>query len=94
MSQLGEIDIEHVPEDRVGFGSRVRVRDTADDEIEEFSLTLGDNLDFDANEISMESPIGKALLGKYVGDLVNVRLPAGVREFEIVDLKTIHDGTD
>lgn len=93
MSQLGDIDIEHVPADRVGFGSRVRVRDTADDEIEEFSVTLGDNLDFDANEISMESPIGKALLGKHVGDLVNVRLPAGVREFEIVELKTIHDGT-
>lgn len=94
MSQLGEIDIEHVPEDRVGFGSRVSVRDTADDEIEEFSLTLGDNLDFDANEISMESPIGKALLGKRVGDTVSVRLPAGAREFEVVELRTLHEGTD
>ena len=90
MSQLGEIDVEHLPADRVGFGSTVSVRD-ADGEVEEFSITIGDNLDFDKNEISMESPIGRALLGKKPGDIVSVRLPGGMRELEIVALRTWHE---
>ncbi|WP_423929807.1 GreA/GreB family elongation factor [Candidatus Palauibacter sp.] len=91
MSQLGEIDIEHVPTDRVGFGSKVRVRDVADDEIECFTLTIGDNIDFDNNDISMESPIGRALLGKKKGESASVILPAGAREFEVIDFETLHD---
>ncbi|WP_419166399.1 GreA/GreB family elongation factor [Candidatus Palauibacter sp.] len=91
MSQLGEIDIEHVPTDRVGFGSKVRVRDVADDEIECFNLTIGDNIDFDNNDISMESPIGRALLGKKKGESVSVILPAGAREFEVIGFETLHD---
>jgi len=91
LSTLGDIDVEHVPGNRVGFGSRVTVKDLGDGETEEFLVTLGDDLDFDGGEISMESPIGKALLGKRPGDVVTVRLPAGAREFEIVSLRTLHD---
>lgn len=94
LSQLGEIDVAHVPTDRVGFGSRVEVRDLADDEVEEFVLTLGDDLDFDNNEISMESPIGRALLGKQVGDRVSVLLPAGARELEVRGFTTLHEVVD
>ena len=91
MSQLGEIDIEHVPTDRVGFGSKVAVRDVGDDEIEHFTLTLGDNINLDNNDISMESPIGRALLGKKRGESVSVILPGGAREFEVIDFETLHD---
>ncbi len=91
MSMLGEIDVDQVPVDRVGFGSRVKVRDTADDETEEFVLTLGDDLDFENSEISLESPIGRALLGKRPGDVVSVALPAGTRELEILELRTLHE---
>jgi len=90
ISQLGEIDLEQVPQDRVGFGSRVEVKDV-NGEIEEFAITLGDDLDFDKNEISMESPIGRALLGRRPGDVVTVILPAGAREFEVVGLRTWHE---
>ena len=94
MSELGEIDVENVPDDRVGFGSRVSVRDIEADEIEDFVLTLADNIDFETNEISMESPIGKALLGKQVGDTTNILLPSGGRELEIVAFKTLHELQD
>jgi len=43
--------------------------------------------------ISTTSPIGKALLGRRVGDEIKVQTPAGVKEFELVRLKTIHDET-
>ena len=91
MSQLGEIDVEHIPTDRVGFGSTVKVRDVADDEVERFTITLGDNIDFENNDISMESPIGRALLGRKRGESVSVTLPAGAREFEVIDFETLHD---
>lgn len=94
MSQLGEIDVEHVPTDRVGFGSRIQVRDLEDDEVEEFTLTIGDALNFENNEISMESPLGRALLGKRVGERANVVLPTGARELEVVRLDTLHDLVD
>ena len=41
--------------------------------------------------ISTTSPIGKALLGRHVGDEVRVQTPAGIKEFEVVRLKTIHE---
>lgn len=91
LSAMGEIDAEKVPVDRVGFGSRVTVRDAADGTIEEFTLTLGDHLDFENSEISMESPIARALLGKRPGDRVNASLPVGSREYEILELRTLHE---
>jgi transcription elongation factor GreA len=90
MSQLGDIDVENVPTDRIGFGSRVEVRD-ADGQVEVFGITIGEDLDFDANEISMESPIGQALIGKRPGDSVRVTLPSGTRELEILSLLTWHE---
>ncbi len=94
LSLLGDIAIDEVPDDRVGFGSRVTVRDTADGEVEVLSITLGDHLDFDNSEISMESPIGRALLGKQPGDVVHVALPAGTRELEIIALLTLNELLD
>lgn len=89
LSELKEIDEQEVPEDRVGFGSRVTVRDTDDGTEEEFKVAFGDDIDFENSEISMESPIGQALLGKEVGDEVSVRLPNGRVNYEIVDLTTL-----
>lgn len=89
LSELKEIDEQEVPEDRVGFGSRVTVRDTDDGTEEEFKLAFGDDIDFENSEISMESPIGQALLGKEVGEEVSVRLPNGRVNYEIVDLMTL-----
>lgn len=89
LSQLMNIDVDNVPEDRVGFGSRIKVRDTETGDEEEYVLTLGDHVDFDKSEISMESPIGKALLGKRPGDEVLVTLPAGRLRYEILALTTL-----
>lgn len=89
LSELKEIDEQEIPEDRVGFGSRVTVRDVDDGTEEEFKLAFGDDIDFENSEISMESPIGQALLGKEVGEEVSVRLPNGRVNYEIVDLRTL-----
>lgn len=89
LSELKEIDEQEVPEDRVGFGSLVTVRDLDDGSEEEFKLAFGDDIDFENSEISMESPIGQALLGNEVGEEVSARLPNGRVNYEIVDLTTL-----
>lgn len=93
LSELAELELETVPTDRVGFGSRVRVRDTSTGEEEEYVLALGDEIDFDKSEISMRSPLGKGLLGRRVGEVVSIRLPAGQRELEVLAFRTVHDLT-
>ncbi len=75
----------------MGFGSRVTVRDVEDGTVEQFTLTLGDALDFENSEISMESPIARALLGKRPGDQASASLPAGSRQYEILELQTLHE---
>jgi transcription elongation factor GreA len=91
LSELAELDLETIPEDRVGFGSRVKVRDLDDDSEEVYTLAMGDFIDFDSGEISMESPIGKALLGGREGDEVTVVTPRGELRYEILGLTTLHD---
>ena len=91
LAEIHEMDMDHIPHDRVGFGSHVTVRDVDGGEEETFVLAFGDDVDFDNSEISMESPIGKALLGRQVGDAVEVSLPLGSVRYEVVGLTTIHD---
>ncbi len=91
MSELAELDLETIPEDRVGFGSRVRVLDLSDEVEEVFTLAFGDFIDFENSEISMASPIGKALLGSFAGEEVSVTTPGGQLRYRIVEVTTIHD---
>lgn len=70
--------------DRVSFGATVRVRDTANDEERLFRLVGPNEADPQKGWISVQSPVGSALVGKEVGDAVNVRAPKGTIEYEIV----------
>ena len=89
MSELSKIDVNDVPADRVGFGSMVRVRNLATREETTFTIVAGDYIDLDAGHISLESPIGRGLLGARQGEDVSVRLPAGERRFRILELRTL-----
>ncbi len=91
IARLGELDTAHVPGDRIGFGSKVTVRDEDDGQIESFVLTLGDEMDVASDEVSIESPLGQALMGQKSGDAVAVELPTGERWLEVVSFTTIHD---
>lgn len=89
MQELSKIDVASIPTDRVGFGSRLRIRnlDTGD----EFTYTIvaGDYMDIDAGHISMASPLGKGLLGARVDDEVTISLPVGERRFKVIELTTL-----
>jgi transcription elongation factor GreA len=90
LSKLSSIDPSQIPSDRVGMGSRVVVKDKKSGVQEVYNLVFGDALEFEEGQVTMASPIGRALLGKAVGEVALLKLPAGVRNLEVVELKTIH----
>ena len=91
MGDLGMLNLTNIPKDRAGYGSRIIVLDTRRDVKIEYKLVSTEETDVAQGLISTTSPIGKALLGRNVGDEVKVQTPAGIKEFEIVRLKTIHE---
>ncbi|OPL16582.1 MAG: transcription elongation factor GreA [delta proteobacterium MLS_D] len=80
------IDPNYLTDERVVFGSTVILEDTIKEETIEYLLVGPYESDIDKNKISVTSPIGKAIIGKEVGDAVSVKTPGGVRRFEIVDI--------
>ncbi len=91
LRDLSMVDLSRIPADRVGLGSRVVVLDMDRDEEITYELVTSEEADVANGKISTTSPIGRALLGKEVGDVVKVRSPGGLREMEIIELTTIHE---
>ncbi len=91
LRMLSMVDMSRIPRDRVGLGSWVTVLDLTKDEEVTYQLLTSEEADVAQGRISTTSPIGKALLGKQVGDTVKVMIPGGTREMEITKLTTIHD---
>jgi transcription elongation factor GreA len=91
LGDLGMLNLSNIPHDRAGYGSRVWLRDVAKDKEIEYKLVTSEEADAAQGMISTTSPIGKALLGRRVADEVKVQTPAGVKEFEVIRLKTIHE---
>jgi transcription elongation factor GreA len=90
LSKLAQIDVTQIPHDKVGLGSRVIVKDKATGAEESYHLVFGDSVEFEEGQVTMSSPIGRALVGKGVGEQVMLKLPTLTRKLEIIDLKTIH----
>ena len=91
MAELSLVNLSNIPHDRVAFGSTVEVFDTSKDEKIEYKLVTSEESDVTKGLISTSSPIGRALMGKKVGDVSEVITPTGKRELEVLKLTTIHD---
>jgi transcription elongation factor GreA len=89
MADLSKIDVETMPMDRVGFGSKVTIVDLAQDEELTFTLVAGDFMDLDGGQVSMASPIGQGLKGAREGEEVSVELPVGSRSYLVKRLVTL-----
>jgi transcription elongation factor GreA len=81
------IQEDEVNTDVVSIGSTVRLRDIEFDEEVEYTIVGSAEADPASNKISNESPVGRALLGKKVGSIVDVQVPAGTIQFQILNIK-------
>lgn len=91
MADLSLINMANIPKDRAAIGSTVVVYDSTKDEEIEYKLVTSEESDVNKGLISTTSPIGRALLGKKVGDSGTIVTPNGSREIEVLKLTTIHD---
>lgn len=83
------VDESEISTDKVSVGSVVKVKDYDFDEIVEYSIVGSAEADPMNYKISNESPVGIALVGKKIGDIVEVAVPDGTNKFEILDIRRI-----
>jgi transcription elongation factor GreA len=94
MAEMSMVDFSKIPHGRVGLGSTVVVLDVNKDEEITYYIVTSEEADAPNGKISTSSPIGRAMLGKEVGDVVKVQVPGGSKELEILKLTTIHEAVD
>lgn len=81
------IDDSEIASDTVSLGVTVVIREVGEDDEETYSIVTTTETDPVNNKISQDSPVGSALMGHKVGDIVNVDSPAGKIEFEIISIE-------
>jgi len=90
IARANVIDVTKIDnEGKVIFGSTVKVQDLESNKETSYKLVGQDEADISKNLIFYKSPIGKALIGKNKGDMVNVNTPSGEKNFEIQDVEYI-----
>jgi len=82
------IDPAHVDADgRCVFGATVELEEVGSGEPVTYQIVGDDEADIKSGKISISSPIARALIGKYSGDVAEVKAPGGIKEYEILDVK-------
>ena len=76
-------------EGRIVFGSTVRLEDLESSEEVTYQIVGVDEADLKEKKVSITSPIARALIGKSAGDVVEVQAPAGIREYEVLEVRYI-----
>ena len=74
---------------RCVFGATVDLEDQESGDRVTYQIVGDDEADLKNNKISISSPIARALIGKYAGDIAEVKAPGGTREYEILDVRYV-----
>ena len=80
------IDETHMDNSKVFILSKVKIRNMSNAMDIEYTLVAENEADIKVRKISIDSPIGKGLLGKKVGNIVDIQTPGGLLQFEIIDI--------
>ncbi|MBJ2176016.1 transcription elongation factor GreA [Aureibaculum sp. A20] len=80
------IDESQLDTSKVLALSTVKIKNTANNTVVSYTLVANSEADFKSGKISVDSPIGKGLLGKKVGEIAEVNVPNGIMKFEILEI--------
>lgn len=83
------IDEDEIDLDKINIGCKVKVYDVDFDEEMEFKIVGSTEANSLQNKISNESPVGHALLGKSVGDVVQVETQAGIMQYKVLEIQRV-----
>ena len=89
MARAQVIDVSTIDTDKVVFGATVTVYDDESESESTYRIVGEDESDIKQGLISVSSPVAKALIGHRVDDEVQVKVPSGIRIYEIIDIKYI-----
>jgi transcription elongation factor GreA len=87
LARAAIMDTAKIPKDQVAFGCTVVVKDLDFGDTEEFTLVGAGEEDYDAGRINVASPLAQGLVGKKIGERVEVEVPAGKNRFEILEIR-------
>ncbi len=90
IGELMMINLDSIPRDTVGLGSKVSLEDLDEGLLIEFEIVVPEEVDGAQNRISLSSPLGRALIGKTEEDDIEVVTPKGKRAYLVRKLTTIH----
>jgi len=91
LAALSLVNLDKIPTDRAAYGSRVVLYEFDSEKEIEYQLVSSEESDISRGLISITSPIGRSLVGKAVGDSIEIVTPSGRKDYEMRGLKTIHD---
>lgn len=86
LSMAKVVDVSNAPTDKVYFGTIVELKNKKSGQNVTFTFVADDEADVAQGKLSINSPIGKSLLGHQVGETVEVRVPAGIIPYEILKI--------
>ncbi len=90
LSNAQVIDPSTVDADgRIVFGATVELEDQGSGEQVTYQIVGDDEADIKEGKISVSSPIARALIGKHAGDVIGFQAPAGLREYEVLDVRYV-----
>ncbi|MEX0714784.1 MAG: transcription elongation factor GreA [Pirellulales bacterium] len=87
LSRAQIIDSTNLPKDEVVFGTTVVVKDLDFGDTEQFTLVGAGEEDYDNGRILVTSPLAQGLVGRKVGERVEIDVPAGTMKFEIIEIR-------
>ena len=87
LSRASLIDPSQLPKDKTGFGCTVRVKDLVFGDDEEFTLVGAGEEDYAQGKILFTSPLAQGLVGKNIGDKVEIDVPQGTLRFEVLEIR-------
>lgn len=86
LAKVQIISAEEFPTDKVYILSKVKIKNTKTGDIIDYTMVSPEEADFERRKLSVTSPVGKALLGKNVGDIAQIKVPAGLIDYEILEI--------
>jgi len=92
LATLSMVNLSKIPTDKVSYGSKVVLLDLDTDKKVTYKLVSSEESNVKEGLISTASPIGKSLMGREEGDEVQIRTPGGIKNYEIVQFTSLHDG--
>ena len=86
LSHARILDHENMSNDEVLIGAKVKLKDMDTDEEMEYTFVSEMESDYSLNKISVTSPVGKGLLGHKLGEVVEIKIPAGILKYKILNI--------